>query len=199
MVLVQGFISTLLFARRVEPLLCYEISTCLTCTSPLSEKEKGLISFIFSKDQNLKLIKPCRLLLIVKGVASRRGILLKKKQKKATKGILYLQDVQILSHWWSGPGKMPAAGGLLPIWTCIAINKKWMHYNSNHLCLPDWVITACWLGSLTVKTVPDRLCFHLIELQLGPHFISPEAVFWELLLCRKCMETEIYVYNQAGW
>lgn len=74
MVLLQGFISTLLFARRAEPLLCYEkISACLTCTSPLSEKEKWLINFIFSKGQDPKVIKPHCPILIVKGVVSRRG------------------------------------------------------------------------------------------------------------------------------
>lgn len=101
MVLVQGFISTLLFARRLEPLLYYEkISSHLTCTSPPSEKEKGLIYFIFSKGQDPELIKPHCPLLIFKEVVSRRGeeCYLKKKKKRATKGILYLQDVQILSH-----------------------------------------------------------------------------------------------------
>lgn len=164
-------------------------------------EKRGLVSSVFNRGLDPKLMKPSCPLFIVKGAGSRRGreYYQKKKKEKATKGILYLQDVQILSHWWSGPGKMPDAGGLLLICMCIAINKKWMHCNSNSLCLPDWVITACWLGSLTVKTVPDRLCFHLGESQLGPHFISPEAAFWELLLCRKCMETEIYVHNQAGW
>lgn len=84
MVLVQGFISNLLFARRVEPSLCYKLSTHLTCTSPLSEKEKGLIYFIFSKGQDPKLIKPRCPLLIVKGVVSRRRGSTIKKKKKAT-------------------------------------------------------------------------------------------------------------------
>lgn len=81
-------------------------------------KEKGLISLIFSKGWDPKLIKPHCPLLIVEGAMSRRGeecYLKKKKKKKATKGIPYLQDVHILSYCWSGPGKMPAAGGILLI------------------------------------------------------------------------------------